>query len=103
LRGDFDGFIEKAVRASTTCLIMADHNRYNVDARDTKLYGMRASFDEVAGKGLARREVRELATGTFLDAKRNAIFIGGTGTGNAAGLRNLHSAYQALTGTERQP
>jgi DNA replication protein DnaC len=25
--------------------------------------------------------VRELATGTFLDAKRNAIFIGGTGTG----------------------
>ena len=26
-------------------------------------------------------EVRELATGTFLDARRNAIFIGGTGTG----------------------
>ena len=25
--------------------------------------------------------VRELATGSFLDAKRNAIFIGGTGTG----------------------
>ena len=25
--------------------------------------------------------VRELATGTFLDARRNAIFIGGTGTG----------------------
>jgi DNA replication protein DnaC len=25
--------------------------------------------------------VRELATGAFLDAKRNAIFIGGTGTG----------------------
>ena len=25
--------------------------------------------------------MRELATGTFLDAKRNAIFIGGTGTG----------------------
>ena len=23
-------------------------------------------------------EVRELATGTFLDARRNAIFIGGT-------------------------
>jgi len=97
-----------------------------------KLYGMRASFDEVAGKGLARRDeiypliaslirarahppagpldqlshqrgqvpgakgpgqvrvcrhdgrrgqVRELATGAFLDAKRNAIFIGGTGTG----------------------
>ena len=97
-----------------------------------KLYGMRASFDEIAGKGLARRDeiypliasliraehthrqarsisyrigaarfpvlkdldkfvfadtpvdeglVRELATGAFLDAKRNAIFIGGTGTG----------------------
>ena len=93
---------------------------------------MRASFDEIAGKGLARRDeiypliasliraerthrqarsisyriggakfpvlkdidkfvfadtpvdeglVRELASGGFLDAKRNAIFIGGTGTG----------------------
>jgi hypothetical protein len=86
---------------------------------------MRASFDEIAGKGLARRDelypliaslirarqarsisdriagakfpvlkdidafvfadtpvdegqVRELASGAFLDAKRNAIFIGGT-------------------------
>ena len=97
---------------------------------ELKLHGMRASFDEIAGKGLARRDelyplvasllraertqrqarsisyriaaakfpvlkdldsfvfadtpvdqgqVRELATGTFLDAKRNAIFIGGTG------------------------
>jgi transposase len=33
LRGPFDGFVEKAVRASTTCLIMADHNRYSVAAR----------------------------------------------------------------------
>jgi transposase len=33
LRGPFDGFVEKAVRASTTCLIMADHNRYSVDAK----------------------------------------------------------------------
>jgi hypothetical protein len=33
LRGLFDGFVEKAVRASTTCLITADHNRYSVDAR----------------------------------------------------------------------
>src|SRR5271165_3719216 len=33
LRGSFDGFVEKAVRATTTCLIMADHNRYSVDAR----------------------------------------------------------------------
>lgn len=33
LRGPFDGFVEKAVRATTTCLIMADHNRYSVDAR----------------------------------------------------------------------
>lgn len=97
---------------------------------ELKLYGMRASFDEIAGKNLARRDeiypliasliqaertqarsisyriggakfpvlkdlekfvfadtsvdegqVRELAAGTFLDAKRNAIFIGGTGTG----------------------
>ncbi len=99
---------------------------------ELKLYGMRASFDEIAGKELVRRDeiypliasliraertqrqarsisyrisgakfpvlkdldkfvfsdttidqgqVRELATGAFLDAKRNAIFIGGTGTG----------------------
>src|SRR5271169_1247892 len=33
LRGPFDGFVEKAVRATTTCLIVADHNRYSVDAR----------------------------------------------------------------------
>jgi hypothetical protein len=33
LRGPFDGFVEKAVRATTTCLIMADRNRYSVDAR----------------------------------------------------------------------
>ena len=33
LRSPFDGFVEKAVRASTTCLVMADHNRYSVDAR----------------------------------------------------------------------
>jgi transposase len=30
LRGPFDGFVEKAVRATTTCLIVADHNRYSV-------------------------------------------------------------------------
>jgi len=33
LRGPFDGFVEKAVRATTTCLISADHNRYSIDAR----------------------------------------------------------------------
>jgi hypothetical protein len=33
LRAPFDGFVEKAVRATTTCLIMVDHNRYSVDAR----------------------------------------------------------------------
>ncbi|MER0240328.1 IS21-like element helper ATPase IstB [Fulvimarina sp. MAC8] len=99
---------------------------------ELKLHGMRASFDEITGKGLQRRDelypllasllraehnhrqarsivyriasakfpvlkdldafqfadtaidegkVREIATGTFLEAKRNAIFIGGTGTG----------------------
>lgn len=32
LRSMFDGFVEKAVRATTTCLIPADHNRYSVDA-----------------------------------------------------------------------
>ncbi len=99
---------------------------------ELKLLGMRTAFDEVVGKGMARRDefypliasliraehthrqarsisyritgakfpalkdldkfkfagtvideglVRELATGSFLDARRNAIFIGGTGTG----------------------
>ena len=99
---------------------------------ELKLLGMRAAFDEIVGKGMARRDefypliasliraehthrqarsisyritgakfpvlkdldkftfagtvideglVRELATGAFLDARRNAIFIGGTGTG----------------------
>jgi len=33
LRGPFDGFVEKAVRASTTCLISVDRNRYSIDAR----------------------------------------------------------------------
>lgn len=32
LRAPFDGFVEKAVRATTTCLIPVDHNRYSVDA-----------------------------------------------------------------------
>jgi DNA replication protein DnaC len=104
-----------------------------IDAMTTlKLFGMRASFDEIVGKGLRRRDelypllaslinaeiahrqsrsinyriggarfpvlkdldsfvfadspvdegqIRELATGAFLDAKRNLILIGGTGTG----------------------
>src|SRR3954465_2473881 len=33
LRGPFDGFVEKAVRATPACLIMADHNRYSAEAR----------------------------------------------------------------------
>ena len=33
LCGPFDGFVEKVVRATTTCRIMAEHNRYSVDAR----------------------------------------------------------------------
>ena len=118
---------------------------------DLKLYGMRASCDEIAGKGLNRCDeiypliasliraerthrqtrstsyrissarlrvdgcakfpvvkdlekfvfadttvnaglVRERATGTFLDAKRNAIFVGGTGTGKT----HLASAVAAV-------
>jgi DNA replication protein DnaC len=101
---------------------------------DLKLHGMRAGFDEIAGKGMVRRDeiypllasllraehnhrqarsivyrissakfpvlkdldsftfadtpvdegqMREMATGAFLDARRNAIFIGGTGTGKS--------------------
>ncbi len=105
-----------------------EHHEILEAMSELKLYGMRASFDEIAGKGLARRDeiypliaaliraehthrqarsisyrisgakfpvlkdldsfvfadtpvdqgqVRELATGAFLDAKRNGIFIGG--------------------------
>src|SRR6201989_367150 len=111
---------------------------------------MRASFDEIAGKGLARRDeiypllssliraerthrqarsisyriggakfpvlkdidtftfadtpidegqVRELATGTFLDAKRNAIFIGGTGNGH----RQTPPVHRRSLGGHPQP
>ena len=99
-----------------------------------KLHGMRASFDEITGKGLSRRDelypllasliqaeiqhrqarsiqyritsarfpvlkdresfqfaktkidaglIRELASGSFLDTKRNIILVGGTGTGKS--------------------
>ena len=123
---------------------------------ELKLYGMRASFDEIAGKGLARRDeiypliasliraerthrqarsisyrisgakfpvlkdldkfvfgdtmidegqVRELATGAFLDAKRNAIFIGGTGTGKTHLCIGVASAIirSRARGTVLQP
>jgi hypothetical protein len=114
-----------------------------------KLYGMRASFDEIAGKGLARRDeiypliasliraehthrqarsisyriggakfpvlkdldkfifadtpvdeglVRELATGAFLDAKRNAIFIG-----KGALLQSCRPRQPARAGEGRRP
>ena len=44
LRGPFDGFVEKAVRASTTCLIMADHNRYSVDPHSDNNNNRRQKF-----------------------------------------------------------
>ena len=46
LRGPFDGFVEKAVRASTTCLIMTDHNRYGIDARAAGRMVLVRSFAE---------------------------------------------------------
>jgi DNA replication protein DnaC len=122
---------------------------------ELKLYGMRSSFDEIAGKGLARRDevypliasliraerthrqarsigyrigaakfpvlkdldkfvfadtpvdegqLRELATGAFLDAKRNGIFIGGTGTGKTHLCIGVASAViRARQGALLQP
>lgn len=32
VRADFDGYVEKTLRASSTCLILVDHNRYSVPA-----------------------------------------------------------------------
>ena len=119
---------------------------------DLKLHGMRASFDEIAGKGLARRDelypliasliraerthrqarsisyriagakfpvlkdidkfvfadtpvdegqVRELASGAFLDAKRNAIFIGGTGTTASGQIARASSRSPGETAPDR--
>ena len=58
LRGPFDGFVEKAVRATTTCLIMADHNRYSVDARAAgRMVPVRSHADRIVvlfdGEGVA--------------------------------------------------
>ena len=75
LRGPFDGFVEKAVRASTTCLIMADHNRYSVDARaagrmvlglglGVDSYGEYSVFDEPATDDRAR------AAATLVERRR---------------------------------
>ena len=64
LRGPFDGFVEKAVRASTTCLIMADHNRYSVDARAAgrRMEQVEASIERhMAALETADRQDRELA------------------------------------------
>ena len=36
LRAPFNGFVEKAVWTSVTCLVMADHNRYSVAARSAR-------------------------------------------------------------------
>ena len=41
--------------------------------------------------------MRELATGAFLDARRNAIFIGGTGTGKT------HLCHRRCLGRHPQP
>ena len=54
LRGPFDGFVEKAVRATTTCLIMTDHNRYSVDARAAGRMVLVRSHAEVAGLARVR-------------------------------------------------
>ena len=61
-------------------------------------------IDEGQVRELATGEVRELATGAFLDAKRNAIFIGGTGTGKThlaiwRGIRHPRAGRAAASTT----
>ena len=62
-RAPFDGFVEKAVRATTTCLITADHNRYSVDAR-AALDAAHASFES----GVWASEDRRVRSGHLLPA-----------------------------------
>jgi hypothetical protein len=90
LRGPFDGFVEKAVRASSTCLIMADHNRYSavrqlhvrrrVPARDLRQYGdgLRAGFVTAAARAgadvwkirqVSRHRSMQVLSGYMRDAR----------------------------------
>jgi DNA replication protein DnaC len=60
-----------------------------------KLFGMRAAYDEVMATAIKRQYepariipinqslVRSLATGAFLAEQRNAVLVGGTGTGKS--------------------
>ncbi len=87
LRGPFDRFVEKAVRASTTCLIMADRNRYSVDARAAGRMVLVRSHAERIVVLLGRRGGRR----PFAPAPGAILQIGRSGqsarTGKAAGRR----------------
>ena len=101
LRGPFDGFVEKAVRASTTCLGLSRRDelyppiasliraeRTHRQARSISYRIAGAKFPVLkdldkfvfADTPVDEGQVRELSQGAFLYAKRNAIIIGGTGT-----------------------
>jgi DNA replication protein DnaC len=68
-------------------LIRAEHTRRQARSISHRIGGARfpvlKDLDKFvfADAPVDQGQVRELATGAFLDAKRNAIFIGGTGTG----------------------
>ena len=75
LRGPFDGFVEKAVRATTTCLIMADHNRYSVDARAAGPDGAGA-LPRRAHRRAARRRGRGRPSAPASGATRSSTIPG---------------------------
>lgn len=78
-RDEFYPFIAKLIRAERTHR-QARSISYRIAAAKFPVLKDVDSF-VFADTPVDEGQVRELATGAFLDAKRNAIFIGGTGTG----------------------
>jgi DNA replication protein DnaC len=93
MRDSFDEVIGKAIARRDefypliAALIRAEHTHrqarsisYRIGAAKFPVLKDLAKFN-FAETVIDEALVRELATGAFLDARRNAIFIGGTGTG----------------------
>jgi hypothetical protein len=61
LRGPFDGFAGIAVRATPICLIMAEHNRYGVNARAAGRDEIFALLASLIRAGRTRRQARSVS------------------------------------------
>src|SRR5438067_677913 len=67
--GRFDGFHAVQASVSKTCLVRFDNNKYSVTA------------SAVEGTPINQTLVNDLAGGDFIAQQRNAVLVGGTGTG----------------------